>query len=121
MGENNLWTRASRFPIPLRLRKATLMALCAMVGPLAVNGAEQNVIAGTTLVAWVAPANLTPRRWRLPKADGKLWSIYHQQKDGTEAWNRFICIDPLWFDEQGVLHGKATRGTPEPAPAVKKR
>ncbi len=49
--------------------------------------------------------------------EGKLWSVYHQQKDDTEAWNRFVCIDPLWFDEEGVLHGKATRGTPQPAPA----
>lgn len=50
-------------------------------------------------------------------AAGKLWSVYHQQKDDTQPWNRFICIDPLWFDENGVLHGKATRGTAEPAPA----
>ena len=49
---------------------------------------------------------------------GQLWSVYHQQKDDTEAWNRFVCIDPLWFDEQGVLHGKATRGTAEPAPVI---
>ena len=49
-------------------------------------------------------------------AAGKLWSVYHQQKDDTQAWNRFICIDPLWFDRSGVLHGKATRGTAEPAP-----
>ncbi len=47
---------------------------------------------------------------------GKLWSVYHQQKDDSAPWNRFICIDPLWFDEAGVLHGKATRGTPQPAP-----
>jgi len=50
-------------------------------------------------------------------AAGNLWSVYHQQKDDTQPWNRFICIDPLWFDENGVLHGKATRGTTEPAPA----
>jgi beta-xylosidase len=48
--------------------------------------------------------------------DGKMWSVYHQQKDDTAPWNRFICIDPLWFDDEGILHGKATRGTPEPAP-----
>ncbi len=47
---------------------------------------------------------------------GKLWSVYHQQKDDTKPWNRFICIDPLWFDDKGVLHGKATRGKPQPAP-----
>ena len=50
-------------------------------------------------------------------AAGMLWSVYHQQKDDTQQWNRFICIDPLWFDQSGVLHGKATRGTAEPAPA----
>ena len=50
-------------------------------------------------------------------AKGKLWHVYHQQKDGTKPWNRFICIDPLWFDAKGVLHGKATRGAPQPAPA----
>ncbi len=49
---------------------------------------------------------------------GNLWSVYHQQKDDSEAWNRFVCIDPLWFDDKGVLHGKATRGTPEPAPVI---
>ena len=48
----------------------------------------------------------------------KLWSVYHQQKDGSRLWNRFICLDPLWFDEKGILHGKATRGTPQPAPVV---
>lgn len=45
-----------------------------------------------------------------------LWSVYHQQKDGSQPWNRFICIDPLWFDAKGILHGKATRGTSERAP-----
>jgi beta-xylosidase len=54
-------------------------------------------------------------------AAGNLWSVYHQQKDDSEAWNRFICIDPLWFDESGVLHGKATRGTPQPAPVFPDR
>jgi len=51
-------------------------------------------------------------------AAGKMWHVYHQQKDGSRPWNRFICIDPLWFDKKGVLHGKATRGKPQPAPAV---
>ena len=49
---------------------------------------------------------------------GKLWIIYHQKKDGAKDWNRMICIDPLWFDDQGVLHGRATRGTTEPAPVT---
>jgi len=53
--------------------------------------------------------------------EGTLWMVYHQQKDKTRGWNRIICIDPLWFDEQGVLHGKATRGVPRPAPVTNRR
>jgi beta-xylosidase len=52
-------------------------------------------------------------------AKGSLWHVYHQQQDETPGWKRFICIDPLWFDAKGVLHGKATRGTPQPAPVCK--
>ena len=51
-------------------------------------------------------------------SNNNLWSVYHQQKDDSRPWNRFVCIDPLWFDEDGVLHGKATRGQPQPAPVV---
>jgi len=40
-------------------------------------------------------------------AEGKLWSVYHQQKDDTRPWNRFICIDPLWF--VGVGRGRLVR------------
>ncbi|MDP6545423.1 MAG: glycoside hydrolase family 43 protein [Phycisphaerae bacterium] len=53
-------------------------------------------------------------------AKGKMWHVYHQQKDGSKPWNRFLCIDPLWFDAKGILHGKVTRGTPQPAPAPMK-
>jgi xylan 1,4-beta-xylosidase len=49
---------------------------------------------------------------------GKLWMVYHQQKDEKKGWNRIICIDPLWFDREGVLHGKATRQTPQRAPVT---
>jgi len=55
--------------------------------------------------------------WETKRGANKLWSVYHQQKDGSEPWNRFICIDPLSFNEKGILHGKATRGVPQPAPA----
>jgi beta-xylosidase len=48
--------------------------------------------------------------------DGKLWMVYHQKKDGSKGWDRIICIDALWFDDRGVLHGKATRSVPQPAP-----
>ncbi len=50
--------------------------------------------------------------------EGKLWLVYHQQRDKTPGWNRIICIDPLWFDEKGVLHGKASRATSQPAPVT---
>jgi len=50
--------------------------------------------------------------------DGQLWMVYHQQKNAARGWNRIICIDPLWFDDQGVLHGKASRGVPRPLPQV---
>ncbi len=49
---------------------------------------------------------------------GNLWMVYHQKTDARKGWVRIICIDPLWFDEQGILHGRATWGTQEKAPVV---
>ncbi len=49
---------------------------------------------------------------------GNFWMVYHQHRDKTRGWDRIICIDPLWFDEKGVLHGRASRFTPEPAPVT---
>jgi xylan 1,4-beta-xylosidase len=48
--------------------------------------------------------------------DGRLWMVYHQQNSEKTGWKRFLAIDPLWFDDQGVIHVKTTRGTDEPAP-----
>ena len=48
--------------------------------------------------------------------DNKLWMIYHQKRSEQISFNRFLAVDPIWFDEQGVLHAKVTRGTDEPAP-----
>lgn len=48
--------------------------------------------------------------------DRKLWMVYHQKWDDGINWKRFLAIDPLWFDAQGVLHAKTTRETDEPAP-----
>lgn len=48
--------------------------------------------------------------------DGKLWNVYHQKWDDKTNFRRFLAIDPIWFDEQGVMHGKASRETDEPAP-----
>ncbi|MBM4019283.1 MAG: hypothetical protein FJ288_13335 [Planctomycetes bacterium] len=48
--------------------------------------------------------------------DGKLWMVYHQQNSEERGWKRFLAIDPLRFDDRGVIHAKTTRGTDEPAP-----
>lgn len=48
--------------------------------------------------------------------DEKLWMVYHQKVDDDQNYNRFIAIDPLWFDENGVIHARVSRGTEHPAP-----
>jgi beta-xylosidase len=50
-------------------------------------------------------------------ARGQWWHIYHQKGSDRRAWDRFICMDRLWFDAEGRLYGRATRGTPQAAPA----
>ncbi|MBN1125168.1 MAG: glycoside hydrolase family 43 protein [Sedimentisphaerales bacterium] len=45
--------------------------------------------------------------------DGGLWMVYHQQNNTQVGWDRFLAIDPLWFDDRGVIHVKTTRGTEE--------
>jgi beta-xylosidase len=47
---------------------------------------------------------------------GGLWMLYHQKVTEKNDWNRFIALDPLWFDQAGVIHAKVTRGTEERAP-----
>ncbi|HNS22710.1 MAG TPA: glycosyl hydrolase [Sedimentisphaerales bacterium] len=49
---------------------------------------------------------------------GHWWHIYHQKRNDRVEWDRFICIDPLRFDQDGNLFGTATRGTPQPAPVA---
>lgn len=47
---------------------------------------------------------------------GRWWHVYHQKRTDRVEWDRFIAIDPLWFDEEGRLHGRATRGVRELGP-----
>ncbi len=54
-------------------------------------------------------------------SDGKIWIVYHQKQSAARDWMRFIAIDPIWFDEEGVLHGRATRSAAHPAPVVSGR
>lgn len=49
---------------------------------------------------------------------GTLWMVYHQKQNAQRDWMRFIAIDPLWFDDNGVLHGRATRSSKQPAPVI---
>ncbi len=51
---------------------------------------------------------------------GQWWFLYHQKRTARREWDRFICIDPLRFDEQGRLHGRATRGEMLPGPLLRK-
>ncbi len=49
-------------------------------------------------------------------ANGKLWLVYHQKWNADRSFHRFLAIDPLWFDQNGVIHARLSRGTDEPAP-----
>ena len=48
--------------------------------------------------------------------DEKLWLVYHQKWNAERNFHRFLAIDPIWFDADGVLHTRISRGTDEPAP-----
>lgn len=50
---------------------------------------------------------------------GQWWHIYHQKNTARVEWSRFIALDPLWFDADGKLTSRATRGTTHPAPVVR--
>jgi beta-xylosidase len=47
---------------------------------------------------------------------GGLWMVYHQKRDAQQNYNRFLAIDPMWFDDEGVLHAKVTKDVDVPAP-----
>jgi len=47
---------------------------------------------------------------------GKLWMVYHQKASDRIGWDRFLAIDPIWFDRDGVLNTRLSRGTDQPAP-----
>jgi beta-xylosidase len=49
---------------------------------------------------------------------GEWWHVYHQKRTDRVEWDRFICIDPLWFDTEGRLESRATRGSKQVAPVI---
>ena len=48
--------------------------------------------------------------------DRKLWLIYHQKWTDDKSFRRFLAIDPIWFDKDGVIHTRISRDTTQPAP-----
>ena len=48
--------------------------------------------------------------------DQKLWLVHHRKWTDDKSFQRFLAIDPLWFDEQGVMHAKVSCGIDQPAP-----
>lgn len=47
---------------------------------------------------------------------GGLWMVYHQKKNTDINFKRFLALDPIWFDEEGVIHATVSRGTEQSAP-----
>jgi beta-xylosidase len=48
--------------------------------------------------------------------DKKLWLVYHQKWRDNKSFHRFLAIDPMWFDDEGVIHARVSRETDEAAP-----
>jgi xylan 1,4-beta-xylosidase len=48
--------------------------------------------------------------------DGRLWLVYHQKWNTASNFKRFLAIDPMWFDDRGVIHARPSRDTDEPVP-----
>lgn len=47
---------------------------------------------------------------------GNYWYVYHQKMDTAISYKRKICIDPIYFDENGVMSMPITKGTMEVGP-----
>jgi beta-xylosidase len=48
--------------------------------------------------------------------DGKMWMVYHQKYDDGTGYRRFLALDRIWFENDGKLRARVTRGTEERAP-----
>jgi hypothetical protein len=46
----------------------------------------------------------------------KLWLVYQQKWNAEKNFKRFLAVDPMWFDEQGVIHARVSREVDEAAP-----
>lgn len=50
--------------------------------------------------------------------DKKLWMIYHQKRAEERSFKRYLAIDPIWFDEKGVIHATVSKDIDQPGPVV---
>jgi beta-xylosidase len=48
--------------------------------------------------------------------DGKMWIVCHQKYDDSISYRRFLALDRIWFEDDGKLRTRVTRGTDERAP-----
>ncbi|MDB6027655.1 MAG: Arabinoxylan arabinofuranohydrolase [Verrucomicrobiales bacterium] len=48
--------------------------------------------------------------------DGKLWMMYHQKRSEEISFKRFLAVDPIWFDDEGVIHATVSLRENVPAP-----
>ncbi len=48
--------------------------------------------------------------------DGKLWMVYHQKRSEKQSYHRYLALDPMWFDDDGILHARVSFREDEPAP-----
>jgi beta-xylosidase len=48
--------------------------------------------------------------------DGRMWMVYHQKYSERKGYRRFTALDRMWFDDDGTLRARVTRGTKEHGP-----
>jgi beta-xylosidase len=53
--------------------------------------------------------------------DGKMWMVYHQKYSERKGYRRFTALDRMWFDDDGTLRARVTRGTKVRGPGIEKQ
>lgn len=48
--------------------------------------------------------------------DSQLWLVYHQKWEDNQSFHRFLALDRLWFEPNGVIKAEATRDVVKPRP-----
>ena len=50
--------------------------------------------------------------------EGALWHLYHQKSSTQDGWARYICLDPVGFDQYDVFYGTPTKGSSQTNPVT---